>query len=152
MTTLCGSKRLGRWVASDKIDVLERRKIGRATNGALVLQVEETGKKFAVFPRLHKHTYRAGRPTMNAARHEGVECWFLDPEALRSIRRKHAPTTLIIFETDTEDYWLSRFDDWFGEKRLVRSLSKDGGKSFIMLPVSEMKHCRSREQLSFARR
>lgn len=154
MPKLSGSKRLGRWIASDKIDVVQKWKVGANQNGAMVLEFEETGEKFAVFPRRHKDTYRMGRPTMTAARKEHVECWFLDPEILALIRRTHAPKTLIIFETDTDDFWVSPFDWWFDtSKRLRRPLNAaKGGKDYAMLPTHLMKLSRSKEDLSVPRR
>ena len=97
-------------------------------------------------PRKHKDSFRNGEKSMTAARQEGVETWPVDAHLLRKTRI-FDPHKVVIFLVDTDDFWLSDYDDWFDPyKRIVRR-SKWTSEEIFHLPSKFMKQVRDYSHL-----
>ena len=148
MTKLKGSKVLGRWVNSEKVEVLERLSKTRVKDAMIVLRMKASGKTICVVPRKHKDSYAHGEKTRSKARQKQVEEWPIDAHLTQRANR-HKPDYLVIFLVDTEDYWVSRFEDWMDPYKRSRRTVKYNATEVFSLPSHLMQHVPSERLLSF---
>ena len=142
-----GSKLLGRWLRSDKVEVIERLHKGpRQQDAAVVFRMKATGQIIAVIPRKHRESYRGGENMISKARKKKVETWGADTVLMNKCRR-HNPTHLVLFLTDTEDYFLSRFADWFDPHKRITRTSEWSKQTMYHLPTHLMIYVPSKKRL-----
>jgi hypothetical protein len=149
MTKLKGSKQLGQWIESDKVEILERLNKTKVQDAMIVVKIKRTGKIAVIVPRKHRDSYAAGEPTRTQARRTQVETWPIDAH-LAGRCRIHNPAYLILYITDTDDYWVSFFADWMDPAKRRRRTLKYSSAEVFHLPSHMMKHVPSHKLLSLA--
>jgi len=138
---------LGAWIASPDVTVIERFHSGsRFRDAAIVLKLHKTGAIICVITRKHRESYRGGASTITKARKEERETWGADAIVLGKTRR-HKPDRLVIFLTDTEEYFISNYADWFDPTKRVTRTSEHSRKQTYHLPTHLMTHIPSKKSL-----
>lgn len=139
MTKVRGSKQLGRWVSNPETEILERYHKRRFKDVMLVIKRKTTGATLVIVTRKHKDSYRNGEKNITTARKTEQETWPIDAHLLRKTRRFN-PDKVIIYLVDTDDFWLSDYDNWFNPEVRISRRSKYGGEEIFHMPSCEMKH------------
>lgn len=135
-----GSKKLGQWVESDAVEIIQRIDNGkRQKDAAIVMRIKRSGKVCLVVTRKHCESFRSGHASISKARREKEETWGVDGHILTKCRA-HKPDFVVIFLTDTEDYWVSNFSAWLDPKTRIRRVSKYRSDPIYHLPSHFMKH------------
>lgn len=144
-----GSKKLGRWVENDAVEVIQRIDNGaRQKDAAIVLKIKRTGKVIVIVSRKNHESYKQGRKTITAARKDQVETWGVDGRILDKVRALK-PDFVVIFLTNTDHYWVSRFSAWINPKIRIRRTSKYSSEPIYHLPSHLMKHVPEKTNLRF---
>lgn len=142
-----GSKKLGRWIASEAVEVLQRIDNGkRQKDAAIIIKVKRTGDVVLIVSRKHSESWCSGCKSISEARKTKVETWGIDGHILNKCRA-FDPKYVVIFLTDTHDYWVSNFSAWMNPKLRVRRVSKYGGDPIMHLPSHFMKHVPDKDRL-----
>jgi hypothetical protein len=84
---------------------------------------------------------------MSVARTAEQESWPIEPELLSLIQRTREPDKLLIYETDTDNYWLSDFALWTDPEVRFRRALRPGGPSMVHLRTSLMRYRHSETEL-----
>lgn len=142
-----GSKKLGRWLESDAVEVIQRIDNGkRQKDAAIIIKVKRTGDVVMIVTRRHPESYRSGCKSISEARKTHVETWGVDGHILSKCRA-FDPKYVVVFLTDTNDYWVSKFSAWMDPKVRIRRVSKFRSDPIIHLPSHLMKHVPDKDHL-----
>jgi hypothetical protein len=139
MTKVRGSKRLGQWITDSNSEVIERFHKRRFKDVMLVIKRKTTGATLVIVTRKHRDSFRNGEKSISAARKSDQETWPIDAHLLRKTKR-YKPDRVVVYLVDTDDFWLSNFDDWFDPHVRITRRSKYGGEEIYHMPSSKMTH------------
>lgn len=139
MKSLKGSKKLGRWISSPKVKILERINQGRTRDALIFLKLLGSGATVALLPLRHKAGDSGRAKTRTEARRNGVEAYPIGADLLLKCRA-HNPSHIIVFLVDHDDYYVSKYADWQDPTKRRRLCSRGSSADKILLPTQFMLH------------
>lgn len=141
-----GSKRLGRWLESDSLEILKIYSAGRIKYDGIVVRFRKTGYVAFISPERHKSVYKEGRSSITTARKEKVTTWPLSPIQFDMAMTTYKLDYVIIYLTDTDDIWVSSAKDWRDRTKRIFRTTKSGSGMYH-LPEKYSFHIPNKEPL-----